>query len=145
MDAGNGLHPFFNSTERGYCNMSTMSSKRPFLLRAIYEWIVENDCTPYVVVNALLENVSVPQEFVKDGQIVLNISPGAITNLEIGNESMLFTARFGGISTDIFVPTRAVMGVYARENGQGIIFEVEELPEPQPPQTNKSSFLKVVK
>lgn len=109
-----------------------MSSSRPFLLRALYEWILENQCTPYIVVNAWLDGVMVPQEFVKDGQIVLNISPTAVHNLQMGNEAVEFNGRFGGIPTPVFVPVAAIMGIYARENGQGMVFETEK-PGSEPP------------
>lgn len=108
-----------------------MLSSRPYLIRALYEWIVDSDCTPYVLVDAGRENVMVPQEFVKDGQIVLNISPTAVQDLSLEQSAIAFSARFSGISRDIYVPCHAVMGIYARENGQGMIFEPEDdLPLP---------------
>ncbi len=110
----------------------SMTSSRPYLLRALYEWILENDCTPYVVVNAWLDGVMVPQEYVKDGQIVLNISPTAVHELQLSNEAMQFNGRFAGIPTPVYVPVSAVMGIYARENGQGMVFETEK-PAPEPP------------
>lgn len=110
----------------------SMTSSRPYLLRALYEWILDNDCTPYVVVNAWLEGVMVPQEYVKDGQIVLNISPVAVQGLVITNEALEFNGRFGGIPTPVFVPVSAIMGVYARENGQGMVFEAGS-PDPETP------------
>jgi stringent starvation protein B len=88
-------------------------------MRALYEWIVDNDCTPYVLVDSTGSDVMVPQQFVKDGQIVLNISPGAVMDLHIGNDAMTFNGRFGGVATDIYVPIVAVAGIYARENGPG--------------------------
>lgn len=109
----------------------SMTSSRPYIMRALYEWILENECTPYVLVDAMAEGVEVPQQYVKDGQIVLNISPVSVVNLEISNELMSFNGRFGGIATDVFVPTTAVIGIYARENGQGMVFEKES--DPQPP------------
>ncbi len=109
----------------------SMTSSRPYIMRALYEWILENECTPYVLVNAMAAGVEVPQQYVKDGQIVLNVSPVSVVNLEISNEMMSFNGRFGGIATDVFVPTTAVIGIYARENGQGMVFEEET--EPQPP------------
>ncbi|MEX1196651.1 MAG: ClpXP protease specificity-enhancing factor [Pseudohongiellaceae bacterium] len=111
-----------------------MTSSRPYLLRALYEWIMDNDCTPYVVVNAWLEGVMVPQEYVKDGQIVLNISPVAVQGLVITNEALEFNGRFGGIPTPVYVPVGAIMGIYARENGQGMVFETggPETPPPSP-------------
>ena len=112
---------------------TVMTSSRPYMVRALYEWILENNCTPYVLINALANEVLVPTEFVKNGQIVLNVSPSAIVDLEISNDSIMFNGRFGGVPMDIFAPMTAVMGIYTRENGQGMMFEMEEEPEPQPP------------
>lgn len=110
----------------------SMTSSRPYLLRALYEWILDNDCTPYVVVNAWMEDVMVPQDYVKEGQIVLNISPVAVQNLVMTNEALEFSGRFGGIPTPVHVPVDAVMGIYARENGQGMVFETGS-PDPETP------------
>lgn len=109
-----------------------MTSSRPYLLRALYEWILDNDCTPYIVVNAYLDGVMVPQEYVKDGQIILNISPTAVQNLQMSNDGIEFNGRFAGMPTPVHVPTGAVMGIYARENGQGMVFDAEK-PSPEPP------------
>ena len=128
-----------------------MTSSRPYIMRALYEWIVDNDCTPYVLVDASSADVMVPQQFVKDDQIVLNISPGAVMDLNISNEAVVFNGRFGGVATDVFVPISAVVGIYARENGQGMVFEPEEVTEPpddKPPEPKKIEgrpSLKVVK
>ena len=108
-----------------------MTSSRPYIMRALYEWIQDNDCTPYVLVNAMASEVDVPQQYVKDGQIVLNISPSAVIDLSITNDAMFFSGRFGGVARDVYVPIAAVMGIYARENGQGMVFEHEE-EEPPP-------------
>jgi stringent starvation protein B len=105
-----------------------MNSSRPYLLRALYEWIVDNGCTPYVLVNAGLEGVQVPRAYVKDGQIILNISPTAVADLRLENGAMAFHARFGGAPMQVYVPMVAVLGIYARENGQGMMFEPEETP-----------------
>ena len=110
-----------------------MTSSRPYLLRALYEWIVDNRCTPYLVVNAELEGVQVPRAYVKDGQIILNISPGAVAGLRLNNDAVIFNARFGGVPMEVNVPIAALLGIYARENGQGMIFEPEETPPPQSP------------
>jgi len=109
-----------------------MTSSRPYLLRALYEWILENQCTPYVVVNAYADSVQVPQEYVKDGQIILNISPSAVHALQMDNEAVEFSGRFAGIPTPVYVPIQAIMGIYARENGQGMVFEADK-PSPTPP------------
>lgn len=114
-----------------------MTSSRPYLIRALYEWIVDNGCTPHIVVNAMAKGVEVPQQYVnKDGQIVLNIAPRAVSNLEMTNQAISFSARFGGIPTNIYVPCYAVMGVYARENGQRMMFESEPEPDHTPPGSN---------
>ena len=122
-----------------------MTSSRPYVVRALYEWIVENNCTPYILVNAFGEGVEVPQEHVRDGQIVLNISPIAVSDLHLGNESLNFEGRFGGIPKIVSVPMSAVCGIYAKENGQGMIFDPElappEPPEPLPPRRQALSVL----
>jgi stringent starvation protein B len=128
-----------------------MTPSRPYIMRALYEWIVDNNCTPYVLVDAAVADVMVPQQYVKDGQIVLNISPGAVIELNIGNDAMAFNGRFGGVATDIYVPIAAVVGIYARENGQGMVFEPEEStgppdePPPDPIKPEARPSLKIVK
>lgn len=112
----------------------SMSSSRPYLVRALYEWILENECTPYILVNAFLNGVEVPQEHVKDGQIILNISPSAVQNLMVHNHAVEFDGRFAGIPKRVLVPIAAVIGVYAKENGQGMVFDTESsLPKPPDP------------
>ncbi len=110
-----------------------MSSSKSYLVSALYQWIVDNDCTPYVLVDAYVRGVEVPQDYVKDGQIVLNIAPSAIGNLSVDKQGLSFNARFGGIPMDIFAPMKAVLGIYARENGQGMMFEPESEPDPVEP------------
>lgn len=108
-----------------------MTSHRSYLVKALNEWILDNNCTPYILVNAYEKGVEVPQNFVKDGQIVLNISPIAVQALLISHEGVEFHGRFGGIPTRVYVPTAAIMGIYAKENGQGMIFEYgTEKPDP---------------
>ena len=85
-----------------------MTSSRPYLVRALYEWIVDNGCTPHVLVDAHVPGVEVPQQYVKNGQIVLNVSPTAVADLVIGNEDMRFRGRFGGIAVDVVAPTAAI-------------------------------------
>ncbi len=109
-----------------------MTSTRPYLLRAIYEWVLDNHLTPHVVVNAHGEGVRVPQEYVQDGQITLNLSPGAVKNLSMDNELLFFNARFRGVPMDIQVPIASIMSIYARENGQGMIFNEEDYQPPSP-------------
>jgi len=128
-----------------------MNSSRPYIMRALYEWIVDNDFTPYVLVDASMADVMVPQQFVKDNQIVLNISPDAVVDLSISNQAVAFNGRFGGVATDVFVPISAVVGIYARENGQGMVFDPEEVvspPDDTPPESGKPEkrpSLKIVK
>jgi len=114
-------------------DIENMTSNKPYLVRAFYEWIVDNECTPYVVVDAYYEGSEVPQEFVNDGQIVLNMAPRAITALDMSNDLVYFNTRFSGVPTDIRFPVGAILGIYARENGQGMIFEPEDVPEPPAP------------
>ncbi len=116
-----------------------MTSSRPYLARALYEWIVDNGCTPYIVVNANRDDVQVPRAYVKDGQIVLNIAPTAVVGLNIANDALEFNARFGGVAMQVYVPMPAVLGIYARENGQGMIFEAEDAsPTPPSPTSDES-------
>ena len=111
-----------------------MSSSRPHIVRALYDWIIENECTPYILVNAFADDVEVPQEHVKDGQIILNISPSAVQSLFIRSEAIDFDGRFAGIPKRVYVPISAVMGIYAKENGQGMIFDPDaNLPKPPNP------------
>ena len=107
-----------------------MTSNQPYMLRAFYDWIVDNDLTPYLVVDATLPGVSVPQEHVRDGQIVLNVSPGACHNLNMTNADVIFEARFGGIARQLQVPCNAVLAIYAKENGAGTVFTPEDIEDP---------------
>lgn len=102
-----------------------MTSSRPYLVRAIYDWVLDNQFTPHLVVDAGVAGVHVPPAAIKDGQVVLNIAPRAVAQLELGNEQVRFLARFGGISHDVRVPIGAVLAVYAAENGQGMMFPAE--------------------
>jgi stringent starvation protein B len=119
-----------------------VTPSRPYIMRALYEWIVENDCTPYLLVDAAISDVLVPQQYVKDGQIVLNVSPGAVMDLNISNDAVTFNGRFGGVAFDIYVPVGAVMGIYARENGQGMVFDAEEAVDDTPPDDTPPSPVK---
>lgn len=105
--------------------MTPMSPRRPYLLRAHYEWLLDNDMTPHLVVDVTVPDVNVPMEFARDGQIVLNVAPRAVGNFEITNEEVRFNARFGGVPRQVYVPMSAIMAVYARENGAGMMFEPE--------------------
>ena len=106
-------------------DMSQLSPRRPYLLRAFYEWLLDNQLTPHLVVDVTLPGVSVPMEYARDGQIVLNIAPRAVGNLELANDEVRFNARFGGVPRQVAVPLAAVLAIYARENGAGTMFEPE--------------------
>lgn len=114
--------------------MSSMTSNQPYLLRAFFDWIVDNGLTPYIVVDASVDTVEVPQEFVKDGQIVLNVSPSACVNFHLDIDGLSFQARFSGQPRLISLPCTAVLAIYARENGAGTVFtpELEEVEQAQP-------------
>lgn len=109
-----------------------MTSSRPYLVRAIYDWILDNHLTPHLVVDAALQGVNVPPAAIRDGQVVLNIAPRAVAQLELGNEQVRFLARFGGVSHDVRVPLEAVLAVYAQENGQGMMFPAEAASSSEP-------------
>ena len=112
-----------------------MTSNRPYLIRALYEWLVDNELTPYLLVDASHESVHVPSRYVEEGRIVLNVSPSAVRELSLGNDLIAFEARFGGSAFAISLPPQAVLGVYARENGKGMLFPDEGVSdEPEPPQ-----------
>ncbi len=111
-----------------------MSSLKPYLIRAVYEWCVDQDLTPYLLVNAKAPEVLVPRHAVQeDGRIVLNLRPQAVHNLLLGNQKIEFNARFGGNPMQVKVPLSAVLAIYARENGQGMVFDGSEENEPSPP------------
>ena len=97
-------------------------SKRPYLIRAMHEWMGDNSHTPHIVVDASVDGVSVPREHIKDGKIILNISETAAHNLKLTNDAVSFRARFSGVPFDVWVPMKSVLGIYARETGQGMIF-----------------------
>ncbi|AIX75131.1 ClpXP protease specificity-enhancing factor [Mixta calida] len=105
--------------------MSQLTARRPYLLRAFYEWLLDNQLTPHLVVDINQPGVLVPLEYARDGQIVLNIAPRAVGNLELGNDEVRFNARFGGVPRQVTVPIAAVLAIYARENGAGTMFEPE--------------------
>ena len=126
--------------------MSKMTSNKPYLMRATIEWIVDNQLTPHLVVNTLVDGVSVPEGFSQDGQITLNISANAVRDFELNNDSVSFSAKFNGLPCELYIPCRAVLGVIAQENGQGIFFEIEEFEEPPPQKPSKGRpGLKLVK
>jgi len=112
--------------------MADLSSRRPYLIRALYDWVLDNDLTPHLLVAADADGVDVPRQFVtEDGKITVNVSPGAVRGLSLDNELISFSARFSGQNYNVSVPPGAVLALYARENGEGMLFgEVEEA---QPP------------
>ena len=133
-----------------------MTSSRPYFIRALYDWLVDNGLTPHLLVNAEVDGVTVPSQFVENGQVVLNISPTAVQGLNLGNDRISFSARFGGVPMNVSVPPHAVLGIYARENGRGMLFpehgEDGLAPgndgpddDPKPPPSDNRPKLRVVK
>lgn len=111
-----------------------MASLKPYLIRAVYEWCVDQDLTPYLLVNAKAKEVVVPRQSVQeDGRIVLNLRPQAVHNLLMGDERIEFNARFGGSPMQVRIPLSSVLAIYARENGQGMVFDGNEEDDPSPP------------
>jgi stringent starvation protein B len=108
--------------------MTTTSSTKPYMVRAIHEWCLDNGFTPHLLV-VVSGQTRVPMGYVKDGEIVLNINYTATKDLQLGNQDITFSARFGGVSQNIYVPIDAVKGIFARESGQGMFFEVQEISE----------------
>ena len=125
-----------------------MTTNRPYLLRALYEWITDNGLTPHVLVDSEIDGVDVPDQAIQKGKVVLNIAAGATEQLVLDNEVICFRARFSGKPYQINVPMNAVIAIYARENGQGMMFAQDDTPDPpvdgsdDPP---SRSHLKVVK
>lgn len=127
-----------------------MTPSRPYLIRALYDWIVDNGMTPYVLVDAEDEQVVVPRQFVEGGKIVLNVNPSAVQNLQLGNAFVEMDARFSGSPMHVSVPVMSVLAIYARENGKGMVFSEEDGDEPPPDDTpdednSKRPTLRVVK
>ncbi len=132
--------------------MSDIISNRPYLIRAMYQWIVDNGWTPHVQVDANYPSVEVPQEFVKEGEIVLNVHPDAVISLQMDNDFFSFQARFGGAERRLAFPPEAVLLVFAKESGHGMPFPPEPYPEagqdtsePEQKQIKKKSHLSIVK
>lgn len=130
----------------------TMTSSRPYIFRAIHEWITDNDLTPYVLVNAEFPGARVPEQHIENGKIILNVSPRAVSHWRQDNDWISFSARFSGKSQDIAIPVQAVLAIYARENGKGMVFEKDqgrppEMDPPEPPKPGKGrkSHLQLVK
>lgn len=132
-----------------------MSSNRPYLLRALYEWIGDNDMTPHLLVDATRDGVQVPSSTIKDGRVVLNIAARAVAQLDLGNREVRFKARFGGVSQSVVVPLAAILAIYAQETGQGMMLPedggtmAEDSPDdgPEPPEDGpkRGGHLRVVK
>lgn len=130
-----------------------MTPNRPYLVRAIHEWISDNRLTPYLLVDAAWPGVLVPPQAAKDGRVVLNIAPRAVAGLDIGKDWIYFSARFGGVSHRVEVPLGAVLAIYAQENGQGMMFPAEDAPKTPPPPASsepdapakKGAHLRVIK
>ena len=117
-----------------------MTPSRPYLVRAIYEWLVDNDATPYLLIDATNPMVRVPPQHIKDGKIVLNAAPHAVKDFFIQNDGISFSARFGGVPMMISAPMVAVLAIYARENGQGMFFDSnEEFGDQTTPQEEQST------
>lgn len=110
-----------------------MSSTRPYLLRAVYQWILDNHMTPYLLVDAAAEGVMVPPQAIKDGRVVLNLAPRAVSGLVLGNDDIRLSARFSGVSQQVHVPIAAALAVYASENGQGMMFSADDGAGSKPP------------
>lgn len=103
-----------------------MTASRPYLLRALHEWVLDNGMTPHVLIDATVDGVEVPERTVQNGKVVLNIAPQAVKDLEIGNDYLSFVARFSGVTSGIVIPIGAILAVYARESGQGMMFPQED-------------------
>lgn len=116
-----------------------LKSRRPYLLRAMHEWISDNAQTPHIVVDASMHGVEVPRQYVQDGKIILNVSTHATSGLALGNDIVRFRARFGAATYDVSVPVAAILGIYARETGQGMIFSEADAPPPPPESPPPSS------
>jgi len=127
-----------------------MTSQKPYLIRAIYDWLLDNGATPYLLVNTTYEGVKVPEAFINDNKIVLNIAPDAVQHYQADNEWVSFSARFSGKPMELFIPIEAVLGLYGKENNQGMFFTDDETSPPttpsSKPSTNKDRpSLKIVK
>lgn len=115
-----------------------MTSSRPYLIRALHEWIIDNGLVPHLLVNARAKGVNVPSQHVRDGKIILNVSPSAVQHLQLGKDRVEFNARFGGVTLKISVPVSAVLAIYAKENGQGMVFKEDDTGDkPAKPRADK--------
>jgi len=119
-----------------------MTSSRPYLIRAMHEWIVDNGMTPHILADASNDQVQVPRQFEEDGKIVLNIGPTAVQSLDLGADAVSFDARFDGKQMTVFIPIQSVLAIYTRENGQGMMFAEEEDLPPTDDSQDRSANLK---
>ena len=110
-----------------------MTSQKPYLIRAIYDWILDNQNTPYLLVNTTFDGVQVPYEYINDNKIILNIEPDAVRNFHADSEWISFSARFSGKPMELFIPIAAVLAIYGKENNEGMFFTDEEVSPPTPP------------
>ena len=110
-----------------------MTSQKPYLIRAVYEWLIDNGATPYLLVDTSFEEVIVPEASINDSKIVLNIAPDAVQHYEANNENIYFSARFSGKRMELFIPIEAVLSIYGKENNQGMFFSEEQTSPPTPP------------
>ena len=110
-----------------------MTSQKPYLIRAVYEWLIDNGATPYLLVDTSFEGVIVPEAFINDSKIILNIAPDAVQHYEVDNENIHFSARFSGKRMELFIPIEAVLSIYGKENNQGMFFSEEQTSPPTPP------------
>lgn len=126
-----------------------MTSLKPYLIRSVYEWIVDNGLTPYLLVNAVNNRGNLPEDYIEDGKIILNLRPQAVEALSLGNEAIEFNARFGGKPMLVAVSVNAVMAIYAKENGKGLVFDQEDSgemePSPEKSQPSGKPSLRIVK
>ena len=120
----------------------SVTPTRPYMVRALYQWIEDNNLTPYLMVDATVKNVQIPTEHVQDGRIVLNIASRATGNMSMENDYIHFSARFGGVSQQIWVPLIAVLGIYAKENSQGMFFDPNEYDNYKPEEDASSTASK---
>ena len=118
---------------------TSIAPTRPYMVRAIYQWIEDNELTPYMMVDATGDNLQIPVEHVQDGRIVLNIASRATGNMSMENDYINFSARFGGVSQEIWVPLTAVLGIYAKENSQGMFFDPNEYDNYEPGEDSTST------
>ena len=122
-----------------------MTSNRPYLLRALYSWITDNNMTPHVLVDAEVTGVEVPLQAIQKGKVILNIDQAAVHELELGNEWLTFSARFSGKRHSVTVPVDAILAIYSKENGQGMMFAQEDESEPPTDPDDDGSGLKAIR